>query len=174
MGLEVAKHRAEVLEVGSPGVERLLFQLVLATGQTGVGTGRMVVVFLADRANDGQFFGVPRDQRQVLADMQPGNVGSDRSEFPTGGDRTVGLHVPGVLVSWSPPHEQQDHPLGAAEGRVAVGIGDSLASQHSGQSQAGGRQRADLEHSTAGDPVAEPSLRAAVDVEHLECRRRGP
>ena len=121
VGLQVAEHRAEVGEVGLASVEGLLLQLVLAAGQSGVCTGRVVVVFLADGADDRQLVGVLRDQRQVFGDVQAGNVGPDRTEFASRGDRPVWFHVPGVLVSRATPHEQQDHSLGTAEGPLVEG-----------------------------------------------------
>ena len=112
--------------------------------------GRVIVVFLSDRAEDGQFVGVPGDQGEMLADVDPRNIGADRQEFAAGGFGTMRFQVPGILMGGPPPHKEQDDAFGPAKGSGPQVVSPGRLSQQVGQPQPPRSQGANLQGGPPG------------------------
>ena len=98
--------------------------------------------------------------RQVLADVDAGDVGPDRLELAADLDRGVRLEVHHVLVRR--PAGQEDHDDGLVR---AADAGLGLGPQDLRQRQAAQGQAADLQKGPPRNAVAEP-LRLAEDRQH--------
>jgi len=138
----------------------------------------VIVVFLSDRPQDGQLVGLPGDEREVFADVDTGHIGADRQEFSPTGFRAVGFEVPGVLVRWPTPHEQQDDPLGPAKRAGSQLVTTGGLPQDIGQPEAQRSQGPNLQGGAPRKTIAEPHCGAGmIQAEHQsqagEFRRRG-
>lgn len=70
---------------------------------------------MRDRAEDRQFVRASGHVRQMLADERARHAGGDWFELAAELDGGVGLEIPGILLRWAAPHEQEDDSLGLAE-----------------------------------------------------------
>ena len=79
--------------------------------QREVGPGVVVVDRVMHRAHERQVMRLLRQERQVLAEREPGHGRRDRPELAANPLGRVGLHVPEVLVRRPPLQEEEDQRL---------------------------------------------------------------
>ena len=77
---------------------------------------------MAERADDAELVEVPRQQRQVFADVDARHVGGDRLEFAANLVRGVRFHVEGVVVGRPAVEKDDEAGLGFAERRRPAGF----------------------------------------------------
>jgi len=87
----------------------------LRSRQQEVGRGRVVGIAVRHRPHQAELVGLSRQKREVLGNLDAGDVGADRPELAAVFRRSVGLQIPGVLVRGTAPHEKEDAGLGASE-----------------------------------------------------------
>jgi hypothetical protein len=111
----------------------------------------MLVPLVMQAANQGKLVGQLRQSRQVLVDLQAGDVGADRVERPAILGRSVRLQVKQVNVAGAAIGPKQD------DRKLVPGIWRGrLGSQQAGQARQAGRQRTEAE-------AADRQPRAAID-----------
>src|SRR5262249_9159560 len=93
-------------------------------------------------------------ERQVLADLDAGDIGGDGLEVAADLGRRFRFQVEGPQLRWATAHEQQDARLGFASRRTGRCRGSSLSKQLR-QGQTGSAQAADAEKIAPRDTVAE-------------------
>ena len=145
------------------------FEFVPPASQSRMRTGRMIVVFLPDRTNDGQLVGVLCEQRKVLGNVQAGDAGCDGKKLAATFNRALRLQIPRVLMSWSSPHKEQDDAFGFAEnaaGLNASGPGFGLLRKQFRQRQTKRPQRTSLQHRPTIEPIAERHLLTVEEFKH--------
>ena len=77
--------------------------------------GGVIHVAMRHGPNDRELISPLGKQRKVLANLDSGSVGRNRLELTSHFAGSVGFEVPGVLMSGTSPHEQQNARLGFAK-----------------------------------------------------------
>ena len=92
---------------------------------------------MGDGSNESDPIGSLGHLAKVFADLDAGNNSVDGAEFAAVLDGGVGLHVPGILLGRSTPHEKEDAPLRFAEPRELIGRAISVSRLRLGFEQMG-------------------------------------
>ncbi len=163
-------HRA--LELGHHRTQRrpTARRLLTATAMSGDALEGVVRAAGADdRTDRNQLVHVRGDERKMLADLDAGHVGFDRSELAANFRRRVHFKIEEVLMRRSAGQEDHDDPLRL---RRSAAAGHRLGSQDLRQRKAAQRQPADLEERSPRHLIAKTVLRFAEDFQHgrLSCR----
>ena len=117
-----------------------------------------------DRADDGVAVGHLGHEREVLADLDAGDVGLDRPERAADRVGGVGLEVPGVELAGAADQEEQD---AVDVRRTAAGL-DLLGLQQIGQRQAHGpgREGPDAQEIAPRQTIAKTHTLVAFPLQH--------
>ena len=156
-------------EVRLPGGEALLLQLVPSTGQAGMGSGRVVVVFLSDGPNLSELVHVLSQQRKVLGNVDSRGIRGNRKELAAVLDRPVRLQIPRVLMGWPTPHKEQDYAFCSPENRAGFSPSKSslgLPREQSRQRQTQRSQRPGLQRRPPIHAIAEADGTVCLKIEH--------
>ena len=117
-----------------------------------------------DRADEGEFVRHLRHARQLLADLNAGDVRFDGTELAAVFGGCVGLHVPHVLVRRTARQEDHDDRLVIDPlGRFST---NRLRREDLGQTRATEGEATDLEKGTSRESVAEFARVVTKDGEH--------
>jgi hypothetical protein len=123
-----------------------------AAGERVVGAGVVVADRVRHRTHERDVMHLPREERQVLAHLEPGNARRDRAKLAPVLERRLGLPVPEVLVRRPSLHEKEDAGFRARSRR---GPRD-LAAKECRQGKPDETESADLQQAAArGRPVPE-------------------
>ena len=137
-----------------PATRRLTFRAAAGEALEGI----MAAVAVGQRADERAFVHHFRETRQVLADLDAGDVGGDGFELATDLARRVGLHVEHVLVrraAWQEDHDRRLVRLARFLRR--------LSAQHIIQRQPTHGESADIEEVSTRDAVAETAAGFGID-----------
>ena len=85
------------------------------SGQQVMRCRRMIHIRMSHRTDQRQIVRSLRQQRKVLADLNPRNIRVDRTKLTANLCRSIGLQIPCILMSRPAPHEQQDAGLRATD-----------------------------------------------------------
>ena len=125
---------------------------------------RLVIALPAiDRADERELIEHRRLLRQILANVDAGQLGRDVLERPANLARHRGLHVPGVDVRWAARHPQQNH-------RLVPRVRLRAQTQQPRQTQSGQAGKARFQH---GATAVDRHAFADARVEERKRVRRG-